>query len=62
MENFYDSATMQMGLSIALRNNREAMARFATLTEEEQRDILSRSRGVRSKAEMEAFVQTVLLR
>ena len=45
-----------IGLSMAFAENLHAMNRFSQMTEDEQRDVLRRSRQANSKQEMRALV------
>lgn len=49
-----------MGLSMALAQNLNAMNRFSSLPREEQQRIIDHTHAIRSKAEMQAYVQSLL--
>lgn len=47
------------GFAMALANDPEAFQRFLALSEEGRRALIRQSRGVRSKAEMQALAATL---
>ncbi len=51
---------LPMGFGMALSRNPEAMERFAGLPETEQKAILEGVRAVRSKQEMQAYVENLM--
>ena len=48
---------MPLGLGTALMQNPSALDRFSALTEEEKRELIGSTHGIRSKEEMRAFVE-----
>ncbi len=56
MEQFIGKSDIPMGLGMALAQNIEAMNYFSSLPEAEQRSIIDRTTNIRSKKEMQAFV------
>lgn len=55
---FYDKS-MPIGLAMMLAQNNSAMQNFALMSEDDQRRVLDRARGVQSKAEMRSLVGTI---
>ena len=51
---------LPQGLGMALAQHPEAMARFAGLSEEEQQAIIDGAHAVRSKQEMQAYVENLM--
>ena len=51
---------LPLGFGMALAQHPEAMARFAGLPEEEQRAIIDGVHAVRSKQEMQAYVENLM--
>ena len=51
---------LPLGFGMALAQHPEAMARFAGLPEEEQRAIIDGAHAVRSKQEMQAYVENLM--
>lgn len=47
---------LPMGFGMALLQNREATAYFDALSESEQRRIIQKTQSIRSKSEMQIFV------
>ncbi len=56
MEQYIGKNGIPMGLGMALAQNMEAMNYFSSLSEAEQRSIVDRTAAIRSKKEMQAFV------
>lgn len=50
---------LPMGFGMALAQNPEAMNRFAMLSSEEQRQVVNGTHAVRSKQEMQAYVNKI---
>lgn len=48
-----------IGLGFELGMNRAAMLGFASLTEDERRQVIEAARGIRSKEEMHSFVNSI---
>lgn len=51
---------LPMGFGMALAQHPEAMQRFAALSEAEQQAIVSGTHAVRSKREMQAYVEQLM--
>ena len=51
---------LPLGFGMALAQHPEAMARFSALSEEEQQAIINGTHAVRSKEEMQAYVEQLL--
>ena len=51
------TAEMPLGLVMALMQNPSALDRFSALNEEEKRELIGSTHGIRSKEEMRAFVE-----
>jgi uncharacterized protein YdeI (YjbR/CyaY-like superfamily) len=60
MKNYANGPEIPLGLGMALAQNRAAMNRFAALPASEQQALIKRTHGIRSKEEMQAFVQSLL--
>lgn len=52
---------LPMGFGMALMKNQAAMNRFASLSEEEQREIVEGVHGISSRAEMRDYVERTLV-
>lgn len=50
---------LPLGLGFGLAMNEEAMSSFASMTEEEKRQVIEAARGVSSKEEMQNLVQNI---
>ena len=50
---------LPLGLGFGLAMNEEAMNSFASMTEEEKRQVIEAARGVSSKAEMQELVRSI---
>ncbi len=59
MDVFTDPPEVPIGLGIALCKNPEAMKKYAFLSQEQKLDVISRSHGVDSRDEMDAFVEAL---
>ena len=57
MENYVNSPDVPMGLGMALAQNRSALDAFAALSREQQEQVIAGTHDIRSKAEMQAYVQ-----
>ena len=51
---------LPLGFGMALAQHPEAMARFAALSEAEQQAIINGTHAVRSKQEMQAYVEHLM--
>lgn len=60
MPEVIDMEELPLGLGMALAQHPEAMARFAGLSEEEQQAIIDGAHAVRSKQEMQAYVENLM--
>jgi hypothetical protein len=59
MQNDPGHLEIPLGFGMALAQNARALNHFASLNREAQRDILSRARSVRSKTEMQRYVDSL---
>lgn len=48
-----------VGFGMALAQDLEAMKYFSGLSEDKQRDIINRTKGIKSKEEMQSFVDSI---
>lgn len=55
-----DYNTLPVGLGLAFATNREAMDRFADMSDDEKKEFIERSRSVMSKKEMERLVGSLV--
>lgn len=60
MENYVDGPEMPLGLGMALAQNMDAMNRFASMSKERQKAVIAHTHSIRSKEEMQSFVQSLL--
>ena len=60
MPEVIDMEELPLGLGMALAQHPEAMARFAGLSGEEQQAIIDGAHAVRSKQEMQAYVENLM--
>jgi len=56
---FTETPNVPIGLGIALCKNPEAMKKYAFLSKEQKLNVISRSHGVESRDEMDAFVEAL---
>lgn len=56
MDGMNPLADLPMGFGMALAQNVPAMERFASLSPDQQRDIIDQTHRIASKTEMQAFV------
>jgi hypothetical protein len=56
---FTETPNVPIGLGIALCKNPEAMKKYAFLSKEQTLNVISRSHGVESRDEMDAFVEAL---
>lgn len=56
------SYEMPIGLTMALALNPEAMEKFATLTEKEKQKIVNGTHNIKSKEEMQRYVEDLAKR
>ena len=59
MDIFDSRIEIPLGLGMALAKNTDAMAYFASLTPQHQREVIERTHGLNSKKEMEQFVRSM---
>lgn len=50
---------LPLGLGFGLAMNEEAMTNFASMDDEEKRQVIETARGISSKAEMHDFVSSI---
>lgn len=50
---------MPLGFSFSLATNQNAMEKFASMTEPEKRQVIETARTIRSKQQMERFVDNI---
>lgn len=55
-KDFNPLADLPMGFGMALMQNENAMRRFASMSDDEQKSVLSQTHAIQSKKEMQAFV------
>lgn len=56
MKNYVDGSDMPLGLGMALAKNISAMNYFSSLSESEQNKIIEHTHQIRSKSEMQSYV------
>jgi len=54
-----DIRRLPLGFGMALAQNEAAMARFATMTEEEKQSVIERTHQVRSRRDMQRLVDSL---
>ena len=59
-ENFVDGPGIPLGFGMALAQNPDAMDVFSALTEEQRRQVLKKTHRIGSKAEMRAYVNSLV--
>lgn len=57
--NFVNGKDIPLGFGMALAQNSEAMTRFSAMTEEQRRQLIAGTHSVRSKKEMQAYVDRI---
>ena len=57
--NFVNGKDIPLGFGMALAQNSEAMTRFSALTEQQRRQLIEGTHSVRSKKEMQAYVDRI---
>ncbi|MBQ5331663.1 MAG: hypothetical protein J6K92_00155 [Oscillospiraceae bacterium] len=57
--NFVNGKDIPMGFGMALAQNSKAMTRFSAMTEEQRREIISGTHGIKSKNEMKLYVEKI---
>lgn len=58
MKNYVDGDNMPLGLGMALAQNINAMNYFSSLSKEEQQKIIEHTHSIKSKSEMQAYVDS----
>ena len=56
-----DIRRLPLGFGMALAQNEAAMARFATMTEEEKQSVIERTHQVRSRRDMQRLVDSLTM-
>lgn len=59
MTNYVNGPEIPMGLGMALAENLNAMEYFASLSPAQQQAVIERTHQIRSKQEMQSFVQSL---
>lgn len=59
MEPINPMIDLPMGLGMALAQNTEAMAHFAELPPDRQRQLIDHTHTIQSKSEMQSFVRSI---
>lgn len=57
MKNYAEGPEMPLGLGMALAQNLNAMNHFASLSREQQQQVIDNTHSIGSKKEMQAYVQ-----
>lgn len=60
MKNYANGSDVPLGLGMALSQNLSAMNYFASLSEQEQQQIIDRTHSVQSKEEMQSLVDSLV--
>ena len=60
MSNYTNNPEIPMGLGMALAQNLDAMNRFAALPAEAKLRVIEGAHSIRSKEEMQAFMQSMI--
>jgi len=59
MEKNLTNREVPIGFAMALAQNMNSMQYFSSLSPDKQRSVIGRTRGIKSKAEMQAFVDSI---
>ena len=59
MENNLTNGEVPLGFGMALAQNMDSMKYFSSLNPEGQRALINKTRGIKSKKEMKAFVDGI---
>ena len=59
-ENYVNGPGVPLGFGMALAQNPTAMDVFSALSEDQRRQVLEKSRRIRSKAEMRSYVDSLV--
>ena len=59
-ENFLDGPGVPLGFGMALAQNPNAMDVFSSLTEDQRRQVLNKAHRIGTKAEMKAYVNSLV--
>lgn len=57
--NFVNGKDIPLGFGMAMAQNSEAMTRFSAMSEEQRRQLIEGTHSVRSKKEMQAYVDRI---
>lgn len=57
--NFVNGKDIPLGFGMALAQNSDAMTRFSAMTDEQRRQLIEGTHSVRSKKEMQAYVDWI---
>ncbi|WP_432651202.1 hypothetical protein [Huintestinicola sp.] len=57
--NFVNGKDIPLGFGMALAQNSDAMTRFSAMTDEQRRQLIEGTHSVRSKKEMQAYVDRI---
>ncbi|MGN1101677.1 MAG: hypothetical protein ACI4RG_05750 [Huintestinicola sp.] len=57
--NFVNGKDIPLGFGMALAQNSEAMNRFSAMSDEQRRQLIEGTHSVRSKKEMQAYVDRI---
>ena len=57
--NFVNGKDIPLGFGMALAQNSDAMNRFCAMSEEQRRQLIEGTHSVRSKKEMQAYVDRI---
>lgn len=57
--NYANNPEMPLGLGMALAQNLQSMEYFAALPPEQQQNVIEQTHSIRSKSEMQQFVQNL---
>lgn len=55
-----EKSEMPVGLGMALAMNPEAMQKFSSLTEKQQSEVINGTHAIRSRKEMQQYVQNII--
>ncbi len=59
-QNFVNGEEIPLGFGMALAQNPEAMDVFSSLTQQQRRQVLDKTRNIRSKEEMRSYVDSLV--
>ncbi len=58
-ENFANGRDIPLGFGMALAQNVKAMEKFASLSEQEKKQLIDKTHSINSKQEMKQFVDSI---